>query len=456
MGTSMYRSTDAGRTFESYKGAPGGDDPKALDVDRSAERQRMILGADQGPTITLDGGRTWTPWYTVPNGEFYFVSTDNQFPYWVYAAQQDSGTVAIRSRSDFGRSGRTTGIRSAATSRGTSSRIRSIHATWYPHGNGHAIVRYDRVTGQSGPIYTPQEQDRFGPRPGMETVEEGPALAVRRRAVRARDDRSRSTWKRISPDLTARAEPAPASTGGGRGGGAGATIVALAPSPLDVNLLWAGTSNGLFIVTRDGGTTWKDVSPPRLRPSPRSRCGRWRLRLTTPPSPTRPRSICRTSCDRASSARLDFGATWQVIVRGMSPRRAHARRARGSRTARVCSMRAPRPAPGSRSTGASRGSRCSSICRPWPSTTSRFTANDAIIATWGRGCGSLDNVTPLRQIDAVRASADRRFCSRRRRATRVRWNNNQDTPLPPEVPAGQNPPTAPSSTTTCLDRPSAR
>ena len=62
----------------------------------------MFLGADQGPAVTLDGGATWTPWYTMPNGELYFVSTDERFPYRIYAPQQDSGTVSILSRSDFG------------------------------------------------------------------------------------------------------------------------------------------------------------------------------------------------------------------------------------------------------------------------------------------------------------------------------------------------------------------
>ena len=101
MGTSMYRSMDAGRTLVSVKGAPGGDDNRSLWIDPT-NPQRMIIGADQGPTITVNGGASWTPWYVVQNGEHYFVTADDQFPYWIYAAQQDSGTVAIKSRSDYG------------------------------------------------------------------------------------------------------------------------------------------------------------------------------------------------------------------------------------------------------------------------------------------------------------------------------------------------------------------
>ena len=101
MQTSMYRSTDGGKTFESYKGAPSGEDQHVLWIDPT-DTQRMILGSDQGAIVSLDGGRTWTDWFTQPTGQFYHVITDEGFPYRLYAAQQDSGSVAVLSRSDFG------------------------------------------------------------------------------------------------------------------------------------------------------------------------------------------------------------------------------------------------------------------------------------------------------------------------------------------------------------------
>ncbi len=99
--TSLYRSTDGGVTFESYKGAPGGDDNHALWIDPT-NSDYMIMGSDQGATISMDGGKTWTSWYNQPTGQIYHVSTDNRFPYWVYGTQQDSGSVATLSRGDYG------------------------------------------------------------------------------------------------------------------------------------------------------------------------------------------------------------------------------------------------------------------------------------------------------------------------------------------------------------------
>ena len=99
--TSMYRSTDGGRTFESFAGAPSGDDFRLLWID-PRNSNRLLAGVDQGGIVSVDGGRTWSNWYNQPTAQLYHVATDNAFPYRVYAAQQDSGTVAVPSRSDFG------------------------------------------------------------------------------------------------------------------------------------------------------------------------------------------------------------------------------------------------------------------------------------------------------------------------------------------------------------------
>jgi len=99
--TSMYRSTDGGKTFEAFAGAPSGDDFHVAWIDPQ-DSSRIIFGVDQGAIVSVDAGKTWTSWYNQPTGQFYHVSTDNVFPYRVYGAQQDSGTAGVLSRSDYG------------------------------------------------------------------------------------------------------------------------------------------------------------------------------------------------------------------------------------------------------------------------------------------------------------------------------------------------------------------
>ncbi|MGH7594003.1 MAG: WD40/YVTN/BNR-like repeat-containing protein, partial [Gemmatimonadales bacterium] len=99
--TSSYKSTDGGNTFTGFKGAPGGDDPQQMWIDPT-DGNRMFFGVDQGATISLDGGQTWSSWYNQPTTQVYHISVDNQYPYWVYASQQDAGSIATRSRGDLG------------------------------------------------------------------------------------------------------------------------------------------------------------------------------------------------------------------------------------------------------------------------------------------------------------------------------------------------------------------
>src|SRR5207302_8941359 len=99
--TSMYHSADGGKTFTAVFGAPSGDDFHLIWINPAAP-QYMLVGVDQGAIVSVDKGATFSTWYNQPTGQFYHVTTDDRFPYYVYAAQQDSGTAAVASRSDFG------------------------------------------------------------------------------------------------------------------------------------------------------------------------------------------------------------------------------------------------------------------------------------------------------------------------------------------------------------------
>jgi len=429
MGTSVYRSTDGGRTLHAIKGAPGGDDPTAMWIDPTNPR-RMFMGADQGPAITLDGGATWTPWYTMFNGELYFVTTDDGFPYRIYAPQQDSGTVSILSRSDFGAIRPQDWYPIGGYEQGHIFSDPLNPRYVYSHGGGHVIVRFDRVTGQSGPVFTPRPEDRFGPRPGMDLSRVDPRwMFVGSQYVLASDDRV--TWKQISPDLAAR----PDQTGGRAAG----FIVALNASPLDLDIIWAGTSNGLIHVTRDAGATWTNVSPPRL--SAESTLVLWSMEASAHDPGTAYAGAIDLS-DRHGPALFmttNFGATWREIVDGLPADVP-------SRVVREDPVRPDLLYAGTQ-LGAfvsfDRGGLWQPLqlnLPPVPVLDITVHDKDLVIATWGRGLWALDDVSPLRQIDAVRADTAPAYLFDPAPTVRVRWDNNQDTPLPPEVPQGQNPP----------------
>ena len=97
----LYELSQGGKNLSVVRGAPGGDDYHQLWVD-PADSSRMVLATDQGTSVTLNRGVTWSTWYNQPTAQFYHVITDNQFPYNVYGSQQDSGTAGVPSRTDHG------------------------------------------------------------------------------------------------------------------------------------------------------------------------------------------------------------------------------------------------------------------------------------------------------------------------------------------------------------------
>src|SRR5664279_4506490 len=97
----LFRSDDGGKTISIVRGAPGGDDYHQLWID-PANSSRMVLGTDQGASVSVDRGQTWSSWFNQPIGQFYHVATDNNFPYAVYGTQQDSGSAGVLSRTDHG------------------------------------------------------------------------------------------------------------------------------------------------------------------------------------------------------------------------------------------------------------------------------------------------------------------------------------------------------------------
>ena len=430
---SIYRSTDGGRTFQAFRGAPGGDDYHALWIDPD-DPQRMISGVDQGTIITVNGGRTWSSWYNQPTAQFYHVAVDNQFPYYVYGAQQDSGTAAVASRSDFG----------LITFR-----------DWYPIGAGESgyilpdpvdpnivwggstggeLYRFDKRTHQVEDItptpaaFGAEARNRYPWTAPIAFAPQPPHALYQASQYLFKTTNGGASWQTISPDLTVRR---------GQADEGKAVIYTIAPSPVQAGQIWIGTDNGLIQLTRDEGRTWRDVSPAGLPD--------WSMISLIDASHfdagTAYAAIDRHQMDDHKPyiyRTHDYGQTWTQITNGI-PEPAFARVVRedpvrkgllfaGTELGVYVSF--------------DDGDHWQSLQLNLPVTSIRDLVihnNDVVVATHGRSFWILDDITPLRQTDAaVVASGVHLFNPAP--AYRLRASEGHDTPLQPETPAGQNPP----------------
>jgi len=258
---SLYRSLDGGKTFVAIKGAPGGDDYHSLWIDPDNSK-RMISGVDQGVIVTVDGGISWSSWYNQPTAQFYHVAVDNQFPYWVYGAQQDSGTAAVVSRSDYGQITFRDWHPIGAGESGYIAPDPVDPNVVYGGSTGGDLYRFVSKTGQVEDItptpiavgakvkhrYPWTTPIAFAPQPPH-------ALYQSSQFLMRTTDKGKS-WQTISPDLTLRP--------GENEDDAKGVIYTVAPSPVKAGQIWVGTDNGLVQLTQDEGKTWKEVSPPNL------------------------------------------------------------------------------------------------------------------------------------------------------------------------------------------------
>ncbi len=274
MNLSTWRSTDGGRTFARMR-VPHGDthelwiDPK--------DSQRMISGNDGGATISFDGGTTWSSIMNQPTAQFYHVITDDQWPYRIYGAQQDNTTVSIRSRSDDGAIGESDWYEVGGGESGYIAPKPGDPNIVLAGGYTGTMTRYDVRTKQSKDVSVGLNNydgwaaadvpNRFQwTYPIVYSMHAPHVLyTTANRVFRSSDDGD--TWQVISPDLT-RHDPKTLGPVGGpitydmTGTEWYATIFAFAESPLDARELWAGSDDGMIHVTRDGGQTWTDVTPP--------------------------------------------------------------------------------------------------------------------------------------------------------------------------------------------------
>jgi photosystem II stability/assembly factor-like uncharacterized protein len=442
MQTALYRSTDGGQTFTAFRGAPGGDDYHHMWID-PANPQRMILGVDQGATISVDGGKTFTPWYNQPTGQFYHVTTDDRFPYIAYAEQQDSGTVAIPTRSDYGRISYRDWFSVGGFEFGYIAPDPQDANTVYATGWFGTIVRYDKTTGQINFAFVPGEKYRSFAPPMQFSPQDKQTLYMGTQFVMKTNDRG-ATWKEISPDLTAKPEKAGEGKKGGgdeefegdveQAAAAKGMISALSLSTIKNGEIWVGTGNGLVHVTRDDGASWQNVTPALP-----DKAQIVMIEASYHDANSAYMAVKVKKDDRPYFYRThDSGKSWQEISTGL-PDSMFARVVREDPVRRGMLYAGTENAV---YVSFDDGDHWNSLQLNLPAASMRDLAvhgNDLVVATFGRALWVLDDLSPLRSFgpEVMKGNA---YLFRPEQAIRWRWDNNQETPLPPEIPTGDNPP----------------
>ena len=248
-----YRSDDGGRTWSSIKGAPGGDDYHRLWINQE-HPAIMLFATDQGASITVNGGRTWSSWYNQPTAQLYHVTTDNQFPYWVYGGQQESGAIGIASRGNGGQISFRDWIGVGADEYGYVAPDPLNPDIVY----GGRVVRFNKKTGQAQNVAP--EAVRSGKYRILRTMPllfhpAEPTMLLFATNVLWKTTSGGQDWEIISPDLSRERPAVPESVGDFRTTDLETmprrgVIYAVGASALDVNIIWAGTDDGLVHVTR--------------------------------------------------------------------------------------------------------------------------------------------------------------------------------------------------------------
>ncbi|HEY6269920.1 MAG TPA: hypothetical protein VIX11_16590 [Candidatus Acidoferrum sp.] len=439
--TTAYQSRDGGKTFTAFKGAPGGDDYHELWIDPD-EPKRMILGCDQGAIVSRNGGETWSSWYNQPTAQFYHVATDNQFPYWVYGAQQDSNAIATPSRSRY---------------------LSLNFHDWRPIDaggeNGYiapdplnpGVVFGGAVARQDFHDEQVQEMPPTLAHPGkyrstwtlpLVFSPIDPHVLYFGSQVLFRTADGGSSWQVISPDLTREDPVVPpsldaATAADTRKGKRHGVIYTIGPSFVKAGEIWTGTDDGLIQLTQDEGKTWQDVTPPELTPWSKVT----HIEASHSDAGTAYAAVDRHRLDDYQAylyRTRDFGKSWQRVSSGI-PEGSFLNCVREDPVRKemiyACTERGVY-------VSFDDGDDWQPLQMNLPVTSVRDLVvheNDLVVATFGRSFWILDDVTPLRQLDARVAAADV-WLFRPENAIRMRANSDQGTPVPMDEALAPSPP----------------
>ncbi|MFI5231422.1 MAG: hypothetical protein ACHQSE_02800 [Gemmatimonadales bacterium] len=445
--TSSYISTDGGNTFTGFKGAPGGDDPQQMWLDPT-NGDRILLGLDQGAVVTIDGGKTWGSWYNQSTEQVYHISTDNSFPYWVYATQQDAGSVRTRSRGNFGEITPLDWSAVPAWEWGTIIPDPLDANTVYASGNPGGLVRVSYPSEQWIPVSPAVNPDLHLRTAFSQPILFAPwdkhELLAGFQYVMATSDGG-AHWRKLSPDLAwpKGMTPPPDTAAVLPGSFPRGAIETMSASTVGRGTIWVGTNTGLIKVTKDEGKTWDDVSIPHLPFAARALISIIDASHTDAGGAYVAVDVSRSGDYTPYFYRThDFGKTWTRITNGLPVDEPSASFAR---VIRADPKRAGLLVAGTESgmyVSFDDGDNWQSLQRNLPNTSYRdivFAGNDLVAGTYGRGIWILDDYAVLRQITPAVADEPMHLF-KPDPAVRMRRNTNFDTPFPPEVPHALNPP----------------
>ncbi|WP_036381322.1 glycosyl hydrolase [Muricauda sp. MAR_2010_75] len=416
LNVAYHKSTDGGKTFSTFN-APHGDHHDLWIAPENS--QRMIMGDDGGAQISYDGGETWSTYYNQPTAQFYRVTTDNAFPYRIYVAQQDNSTLRINHRSDDGSIGEDDWEETAG---GESAHIAVDPANddiVYGGSYGGLLTRVNHETNTTrGVNVWPDNPMGYGAEgmkyrfqwnfPIIFSKHDPKKLYTFSNHVHLSTNEGQS-WELLSDDLT-RNDPTKLVSSGGpitqdnTSVEYYCTIFAANESPLKEGLLWVGSDDGLIHVTKDGGETWENVTPPNMP--------EWNMINSVEPSAF-DEGTCYVAATRYKLGDFapylykttDYGKTWTKITNGIEdehftrvvredPKRKGLLYA-GTETGMYISFN-----------DGQRWEKFQMNLPIVPITDLTIKDDNLIVATQGRSLYIIDDLTVLHQLDAAKKSAD--------------------------------------------------
>ncbi|MGB7284945.1 MAG: hypothetical protein WBE13_21975 [Candidatus Acidiferrum sp.] len=441
--TVTMKSIDGGKTWMSFRGAPGGDDYQNIWINPNDPNIILLVG-DQGALVTVNGGKTWSTWYNQPTAQMYHVATSNSFPYLVCGGQQESGSVCVSSRGNDGeitfRDWHPVGV----IEYGYSAPDPLNPDIVYGAGR-REVSKYSIKTGQVQdvtPVAAADPKYRADRTQPIMFSPINPHILYTTMNFLFKTTDDGHSWQTISPDLGREHNAIPASLGSTAAKDPNAekergVIYSLAPSFKSLDTIWAGTDDGLIWITRDGGAHWKNISPSELTPWSKVS----QISASHFDDETAYVSVSRSRIDDQHPyiyRTHDGGKTWTVITNGLPDDSA-------VDTVREDSVRKGLLFAGTETSvwvSFDDGDHWQSLELNLPHSSMRdlwIHDDDLLVATHGRSFWVLDDITPLRQITESLEKKDA-FLFKPGAAYRVMRDTNTDTPIPPDEPTAKNPP----------------